>query len=610
MKYFFIGVAGSGMSAAAQYLKGRGHGVSGSDRIFSSPEGLETKRLLENFGIKCYLQGSAEIASDTDFVVVSTAVEDSVPEYAEAKKRGIKILHRSDLLAEICNANFTVAVAGTSGKSTTAAMIFHILNYCGLKPSLITGAGLISLQKQGLIGNAFTGSSDILVIEADESDGTLVKYFPKIGLVLNVDRDHKEIPELMELFSTFKQHSEKLIVNLDNQRSKSLDCGENFSCLDKNAKNFGSGFSQDISGISFSCGGQKFSLPVIGFHNMQNAMAAISVARLFGISDGRTAEALSCYEGITRRATILYNDNGITVIDDFAHNPAKISAMLSSCMKISGRVLAWFQPHGFKPSKMMKDELVEKLSGLLRKDDVICFSKIYYAGGTADKSVSAEEFSKALVKNGKNSLYFEDRDLLVPYLKKTVQKGGLILLMGARDPSLKDFAQKVVKEISGAETVFLSLGSNFGDRLSYLNQAVKELEKRGVRCVKKSSVFETDSWGYDDKPYLNQVLECETFFTPEKLLEETSKIETLLGRKRTSAGYQARTIDIDILFFNGMTLSQPQLEIPHPKIALRRFVLVPLCEIAPDFLHPVLKKTVSQLLKECEDSGRVEKFLV
>lgn len=161
-----------------------------------------------------------------------------------------------------------------------------------------------------------------------------------------------------------------------------------------------------------------------------------------------------------------------------------------------------------------------------------------------------------------------------------------------------------------AENVFLSLGSNLGDRLFYLNQAVKELELCGIKCVKKSPVYETDSWGYDDEPYLNQVLECETFLTPEKLLEETSKIETLLGRKRTLSGYEARTIDIDILFYDNEIVDIPQLIIPHPKIALRRFVLIPLCDIAPEFLHPVLKKTVRQLLDECEDTGRVEKILL
>lgn len=158
------------------------------------------------------------------------------------------------------------------------------------------------------------------------------------------------------------------------------------------------------------------------------------------------------------------------------------------------------------------------------------------------------------------------------------------------------------------KNVFLLLGSNLGDRRFFLNRAADILETCGVKVIKKSGIFETDSWGYDDAPYLNQVLECETFFLPEKLLEKTLKIETLLGRKRTSLSYQARTIDIDILFYDSEIVDIPQLIIPHPKIALRRFVLTPMCEIAPDFLHPVLKKTVRQLLEECEDTGRVEKI--
>ena len=448
MKYFFIGIAGSGMSAVAQYLKGKGHEVSGSDRQFLTKNGNETKEKLEALGIKCYPQGEGILDSDTDFAVISTAIEDTVKEYKEAKEGGVKILHRSDLLAEICNKNFTIAVAGTSGKSTTTAMIFHVHQECGLEPSLITGAGLISLQNKGLIGNAYVGKSDILVIETDESDGTIIKYKPKIGLILNIDKDHKEISELVPLFETFKQNTvEKLIVNLDNPLSKKLDSGHNFSCLDVKAENYGYDFSQDISGITFNSNNQRFTLSVIGHHNMENAMAAISVARLFNISDDKTAAALAKYEGIFRRNRIVFNDGNIMVMDDFAHNPAKICATLSACQKISKRVLAWFQPHGFAPSRLMKNELIERLSALLRGDDVMIFSKIYYAGSTADKSISAEEFSFALTKNGKKSLYIEDRNLLPEFLKNNVKTGDIILLMGARDTTLSNFAEEVVNAV-------------------------------------------------------------------------------------------------------------------------------------------------------------------
>ena len=445
MKYFFIGIAGAGMSAIAQYLVGKGHTVAGSDRIFLKPEGNDSRQKLQAEHITCYTQGEATIDLDTDFVVVSTAIEDTVPEYAFARQHGIKTIHRSDLLAEICAQNRTIAVAGTSGKSTTTAMIYSILQQCGLSPSLITGAGLVSLQEQGKIGNAAVGTSDILVIETDESDGTIVKYRPEIGLILNIDRDHKPIEELMPLFQTFADHTQKtLIVNLDNPRSAKFSRGEgnDFSCKVKYT-NFAENFTQNKEGITFDSNGTQFKINSIGRHNMENALAAISVARLLGINDNDTALALANYSGIYRRNRIIGTHNGITIMDDFAHNPAKISASLTACQAVAKRVIAWFQPHGFAPSRLMKDELIQKLSTLLRPQDVMIFSQIYYAGGTADKSISAQEFADGIAINGKKSLYIPEREDIVPYLKSNAQSGDLILLMGARDPSLGDFAEKV-----------------------------------------------------------------------------------------------------------------------------------------------------------------------
>lgn len=452
MKYFFIGIAGAGMSAIAQYLVGKGHTVAGSDRIFLKPEGNDSRQKLEAEGIRCYTQGEATIDLDTDYVVVSTAIEDTVPEYAFARTHGIKTIHRSDLLAEICAQNRTISVAGTSGKSTTTAMIYSILQQCGMSPSLITGAGLVSLQEQGKIGNAAVGTSDILVIETDESDGTIVKYRPEIGLILNIDRDHKPIEELMPLFQTFAEHTQKtLIVNLDNPRSAKFSRGEgnDFSCNIK-CTNFAENFTQNKEGITFESNGTQFKISSIGRHNMENALAAISVARLFGISDNDSALALANYSGIYRRNRIIGSHNGITIMDDFAHNPAKISASLTACQAVAKRVIAWFQPHGFAPSKLMKDELIERLSTLLRPQDVMIFSQIYYAGGTADKSISAQEFAEGIAINGKKSIYIPDRTALLPYLKGNATPGDLILLMGARDPSLGDFAKSIYQGFTAA----------------------------------------------------------------------------------------------------------------------------------------------------------------
>ena len=443
MLYFFIGIAGSGMSAIAQYLKGKGHDIMGSDRIFLKPEGDRTRQKLENLGIKCYKQGETTPPPQTDFVVVSTAIEETVHEYAQAKKLGLKIIHRSDLLAKICSENFTIAVSGTSGKSTTTAMIYCILEKNGFSPSMISGAGLTELQTKGLIGNAAVGKSKYLIIETDESDGTITKYQPQIGIILNIDKDHKEIKDLIPLFNTFKNNTQQtLITNLDNKFSAQLSTGNNFSSHTP-CQNYAENISGNINGISFTSNQTKFEIPIIGQYNVENAMAAISVARLLNIPDNKIAAALKQYQGIYRRFSIVKQKNGITIIDDYAHNPAKIAASITSAQKLSKRVLAWFQPHGFAPSKLIKNELIETLSQILRPDDQIYFSKIYYAGGTADQSISAEEFAIAIASNGKNAYYIPERNDFANKIIKTAQQGDLILLMGARDPSLESFAKQL-----------------------------------------------------------------------------------------------------------------------------------------------------------------------
>ena len=191
--FFFIGVGGAGMSAISQYLSGNGKSVKGSDRLFNFSENDYVKTQLEQENISCYMQDGSGIDERTEAIIISTAIEDTNIEIQKAKRLNIPIVLRADLLAEICESKRTVAIAGTSGKSTTTAMLFHILFENGISPSLITGAGLASLQQGGKIGNAYCGKSDWLLIEADESDGTLVKYKPEIGLLLSINKDHNEL---------------------------------------------------------------------------------------------------------------------------------------------------------------------------------------------------------------------------------------------------------------------------------------------------------------------------------------------------------------------------------------------------------------------------------
>lgn len=447
---FFIGVAGVGMSAIAQYLQGIGMQVSGSDRYFHEGEYNKTKEQLENEGIKCFLQDGSGITAETDLVVVSTAIEDTVYEVKKAKELGIPIIKRSQLLAMIAKSKKTIAVAGTSGKSTTSAMLFQILLDAGLEPSIISGAGLTSIIKQGKIGNAYVGKGDWLIIEADESDGSVVQYEPEIGLLLNIDKDHQEIDELIELFTIFKNNTNSLfIVNQSNILAKTLsandkvDFGFENEIAGFNARNF----KQEGFNLSFEVLNQKFEMNAIGQHSVENATAAIAVANQIGVDLKTCAESLKNYEGIYRRHQILGQKNGVWVIDDYAHNPAKCAASIKACQPLAEKVVAWFQPHGYGPTRFLRKDFVEEISAALRENDEIWMSEIFYAGGTAVKDISANDLIEDIKAKGKKAYFVEDRNDFLNEVKSSLSNNSVLLLMGARDPSLEEFCKELYEKL-------------------------------------------------------------------------------------------------------------------------------------------------------------------
>lgn len=447
--FFFIGVAGTGMSAIAQYLRGIGKEVSGSDRLFAE-EKMNIQTQLEDLGIKCYNQDGSGIDESIDVVVISTAIEDSNIELIKARELNIKVIKRSELLASISKTKRTISVGGTSGKSTTTAMIFHILNQCGKSPSIMSGAGLTALQKQGLIGNAYNGKSDWLVIEADESDGSIVNYISEIAVLLNIDRDHKEFSELTELFYTFRANTTKtFIVNQSHAMTKklSIDPLYDFGVDCPEAGVNGTDFSQKGFTIRFNCNGNLVNLSAIGKHNMENALAAIAACHAAGIEISDGARALSTYEGIYRRTQIVGKSNNKIVIDDFAHNPAEVICAIKSCQNIGKRVIAWFQPHGYGPLKFMHKELIHEVLKTLRSNDLFVLSDVYYAGGTVTKEVTSEMVANELKRFSPNILYFANRDEFIPYLNENSKEGDIILTMGARDPNLPQFAQRILDVI-------------------------------------------------------------------------------------------------------------------------------------------------------------------
>lgn len=447
---FFIGIAGSGMSALAQYLKGVGKNVSGSDRFFSPGTYNETREKLEAEGINCFIQNGEGITSETDLVVASTAIEDTVIEIQKAKQSGIPILKRSELLALIAKSKKTIAVGGTSGKSTTSAMLFDILEYAGLQPSIISGAGLISIIKQGKIGNAKVGKGEWLVIEADESDGSIVQYEPEIGLLLNVDKDHQEIDELMDLFTTFKNNSKIFITNQSHSLARKLsqDINNDFSTDSAVSAGFvTSGFHQSGFNISFTIKGIEFSLQQLGKHNMENALAAVTVASEIGVDMESCSKALKKYEGIYRRHQVYGKKNGVWFVDDYAHNPVKCAAAIQACQPVAAKVIAWFQPHGFKPTKFLRDDFVKEIAEALRPGDEIWMSEIFYAGGTATKDISAGDLINDLKSAGRSAFFVADRNNFLKEVRSHLTDNCVLLLMGARDPSLEEFAKNTWEKL-------------------------------------------------------------------------------------------------------------------------------------------------------------------
>jgi UDP-N-acetylmuramate--alanine ligase len=447
---FFIGVAGTGMSALAQYLQGIEKNVSGSDRYFKEGEFNDTKDKLEAEGIKCFLQDGSGITDKTDLVVVSTAIEDTVYEVQKAKQLNITIIKRSELLALIAESKKTIAIGGTSGKSTTTAMLFDIMEYAGLHPSIISGAGLTSIIKEDKIGNAKVGEGEWLVIEADESDGSIVQYKPEIGLLLNVDKDHKEIDTLMEIFTVFKNNSKKFVVNQSHSLAKKLsqDIKNDFS-IDENipAGYVSKDFTQEGLSIQFTIQDSPFTINAVGKHNMENAVAAVAVANQIGVSLEKCSAALKNYEGIYRRHQVYGNKNGVWMIDDYAHNPVKCAASIRSCQPITSKVIAWFQPHGFAPTKFLRNDFVDEIAKALRQQDEIWMSEIFYAGGTTTKDISSNDLISDLKAKGASAFFVENRNDLVRSVRSHLTDNCVLLLMGARDPSLEQFAKQVWNEL-------------------------------------------------------------------------------------------------------------------------------------------------------------------
>jgi UDP-N-acetylmuramate-alanine ligase len=444
----FAGIFGTGMSALAQYLRFEGIIVSGSDRLFGSEDTVSMLRSLEALGCLIVNQDGSGVSADTDVICVSTAIEESNPDIALARAHGIPIVHRSDLLAALIASKTTIAVAGTSGKSTVTAMIFEFLTACGKSPSLISGAPLKRLEQRGLIGNAFSGASDLLVVEADESDGTVVKYAPAAAVVLNVSKDHKSVDELRDLFATLVSRSRWSASNADDPMLASLRSTLRFG---RNSSAAWRADHEELlpTSVKLVRNNTEYHLPLPGMHNLENLRAALCVCEYFGCDEQTLAEAVRMFEGVARRFSVTDTVEDVHVVDDFAHNPAKIAAAISAARGLSERIIAVYQPHGFGPTRFLRNEYIETFRTIFRGDDSLYLLPIYYAGGTAQKNISSADIINGLGPVSFKAEAVSDRTELLIKLKIDARPGDCVLIMGARDPSLPALARKTVTLFGG-----------------------------------------------------------------------------------------------------------------------------------------------------------------
>lgn len=454
MKIHFVGIGGVGMSALAQLHAMGGDVVTGSDRLISKGyTDMALWEYLKKLDITLHPQDGSGIDHHTDLVVLSSAIEDDNPELLKAKALGIATMHRSELLAKHVAEHRTIAVSGTSGKSTTTAMVYDILAFAGLSPSVITGAAILSLQReQGVFGNVYKGESDILVIEADESDGSIVKYHPHLGLCLNLQKDHKEIDVLQGYFKEFISHCKTAVINAEE---------ENLRVLAPGATTFGLSLGDvhpteikvDGFGSDFTIQGQPFRLHIPGLHNVCNALAAVSAALHMGVDLDTCAKALNKFQGIARRFASVGSYDKIEVIDDFAHNPHKIGATIAAAHLRGKRVLAFYQPHAFTSVKMLAPEFVESFAKHIAPEDHLWLTEVYYPGGTIPQGISCRTIYEGLKARGVNVSYDDCRERILAEMAGAAQPGDILLVLGARDPTLTDFAQKLLDALKERQPV-------------------------------------------------------------------------------------------------------------------------------------------------------------
>ncbi len=456
-EYFFCGIGGSGMMPLAMILKGQGHHVAGSDRSLDQGRTAPKFEWLRARGVQLFAQDGSGVTSPEQIVVASTAVEATVPDIVAAERVGARRMVRAELLAELFNASAQgIAIGGTSGKSTVTGMIGWIFHALGRDPTVMNGAVMKNfIAEDAPFASSLVGKGEAFISEVDESDGSIALYAPDIAVLGNIAHDHKSMEELRLLFGGFVAKARVAVLNMDHEEVARLAANLppervlGWTMNGRDAAISATDIVERPDGVEFTVNGQAVLLPVPGRHNVANALAALGASVAAGIALTDAARAIEGFAGLRRRLEVVGRTKGVTVIDDFGHNPDKIAATLRTLHAFPGRLLIMFQPHGYGPLKQMGDELIAMFAAEMRNEDRLVMPDPVYFGGTVDRSRGTDFIISGVAAAGRHAAHMPKRNDIGDYLVAMAEPGDRIVIMGARDDTLSVFAQDILTRLSG-----------------------------------------------------------------------------------------------------------------------------------------------------------------
>ena len=456
---FFCGIGGSGMLPLASIVRASGARVAGSDRSLDAGRVANKFAYLRSLGISLFPQDGSGLQEGMT-LVTSAAVEETIPDVVRARELGLTHLTRPQFLARLLNdAQRSVAVGGTSGKSTVTGMIGWILHHAHRQPTVMNGAVMKNfVTPSAPFASALVGDPELFVSEVDESDGSIALYKPEIAVLTNISLDHKEMAELRSLFAAFLLRARKAVLNLDDPETRAIgDVVPAAQCIgygfdSPSAAFMGKNLELASDGSTFTViageESQDVTLRVPGRHNASNALAAIAATRQLGVSLEDAAGALERFEGLKRRLETVGSAAGITVIDDFAHNPDKIDATLATLRQGDGRLLIMFQPHGYGPLTKMGEELAASFANGMAPGDKLYLPDPVYQGGTVERARGSDWLADEVRAKGGSAVHIPERAAIGEAILAEVREGDRIVIMGARDDSLSEFAAHLVERLA------------------------------------------------------------------------------------------------------------------------------------------------------------------